>query len=105
MSQGGDGCGRNATWPVCSKPAGNTEQGLCDMAGNALEWVQDWHYDSYEGAPNDGSAWESPAGFRRVVRGGSWINDDARDFRAGSRDYFVPGARINALSLRPARSP
>ncbi|MEK7743950.1 MAG: SUMF1/EgtB/PvdO family nonheme iron enzyme, partial [Elusimicrobiota bacterium] len=29
---GGAGCGRVSTWPVCSKPEGNTRQGLCDMA-------------------------------------------------------------------------
>ena len=26
---------------VCTTPLGNTEQGLCDMAGNASEWVAD----------------------------------------------------------------
>jgi formylglycine-generating enzyme required for sulfatase activity len=69
---GTEGCGRNATWPVCSKPQGNTQQGLCDMAGNAWEWTQDWGHDSYDGSPNDGSAWESPAGSIRIYRGGSW---------------------------------
>jgi len=59
-------CGYEPTAPVCSKPAGNTKQGLCDMAGNVWEWVQDWYHDSYDGAPVDGSAWESPAGSRRV---------------------------------------
>ncbi len=35
------GCGQNnqATARVCSRPSGNTEQGLCDMAGNAWECV------------------------------------------------------------------
>jgi formylglycine-generating enzyme required for sulfatase activity len=71
-SDAGDGCGRSSTWPVCSKPKGNTKQGLCDMAGNVWEWLQDWYHDSYNGAPTDGGAWESPAGSNRVVRGGSW---------------------------------
>jgi len=55
---GGDGCGKNGTWPVCSKPAGNTAQGLCDMAGNVAQWVQDKFYNTYNGAPADGSARE-----------------------------------------------
>ncbi len=65
------GCGYDAPAPVCSKPAGNTEQGLCDMAGNAQEWVEDSYHNSYAGAPTDGSAWEE-AGAARVFRGGVW---------------------------------
>ncbi len=97
------GCGRNSTWPVCSKPKGNTEQGLCDMAGNVGEWVQDWYHDSYNGAPSDGSAWESPAGSYRVFRGGSWYSV-ARYVRATGRDWFVPGLRSDLLGFRPSRS-
>ena len=82
------GCGVYATAPVCSKPKGNTEQGLCDMAGNAYEWVMDWYHSSYEGAPTDGSAWINPSGTNRIVRGGSWLTDalDARSFYRLLRD-------------------
>lgn len=64
------GCGSGGTMPVCSKPAGNTDQGLCDMAGNVWQWVQNTYQDSYRGAPTDGGAFEA-AGSRRVLRGGS----------------------------------
>jgi formylglycine-generating enzyme required for sulfatase activity len=51
------GCDEERTWDVCSKPAGNTEQGLCDMAGNVFEMVRDCVHTDYSGAPSDGSAW------------------------------------------------
>ena len=69
-------CGLSAPAPVCSKPAGNTEQGLCDMAGNVWEWVDDWYHASYAGAPSDGSAWLDPPGSQRVIRGGSWADNE-----------------------------
>jgi formylglycine-generating enzyme required for sulfatase activity len=102
MDDGGRGCGRSATWPVCSKPAGNSAQGLCDMAGNVWEWVQDWYHSSYDGAPSDGRAWESPTGSSRVLRGGSWYYD-AGLARSAYRDRFVPGNRVGSLGLRLAR--
>ena len=96
------GCGYNAPAPVCFKPKGNTAQGLCDMAGNAWEWVQDWYHNSYNGAPSDGSAWENPEVTDRVLRGGSWYNDagHARSVRRGSH---VPGDRYSSCGFRPAR--
>jgi iron(II)-dependent oxidoreductase len=100
---GNDGCGRNSIWPVCSKPRGNTTHGLCDMAGNVWEWVQDWYHDSYNGAPTDGSAWESPAGSNRVCRGGSW-DDVAGNVRAAYRLSASPGYRYDYLGFRLARS-
>jgi len=99
---GGDGCGRDSTWPVCSKPSGNTTEGLCDMAGNVFEWVQDWYHSSYDGAPTDGSAWEKPTGSSRVLRGGSWLGS-AWGVRAAGRFSYSPG-RGGRLGFRVARS-
>jgi len=64
------GCGTGTVWPVCSMPGGNTAQGLCDMSGNVVEWVQDNYLPSYEGAPVDGSAVVVANSNNHVVRGG-----------------------------------
>ena len=97
-------CGHSATATVCSTPAGNTAQGLCDMAGNAWEWVEDTWHSSYSGAPTDGSAWED-AGSGRVFRGGSWYGI-AGYLRSADRNYYGgggPGDRGSYLGFRPAR--
>ena len=46
--------------------------GLYDMHGNVAEWCQDTKHPDYEGAPTDGSAWETYGEDRRIFRGGSW---------------------------------
>ena len=98
----GQRCGNDSTGPVCSKPMGNTDQGLCDMAGNVWEWLQDWYHYSYNGAPTDGSAWED-AGSARVTRGGSWYEGSGR-LRADGRRSFSPGDDFAIIGLRLARS-
>lgn len=53
--------------------------GLFDTAGNAAEWVEDCHVDSYQGLPEDGSARaDSGQCYHRVVRGGSFNDPDSK---------------------------
>jgi len=103
MSDGsGNGCGRgDTTWPVCSKRAGNSAQGICDLAGNVWEWVED-AYGDYDNAPTDGSARTGDAGADRVFRGGGW-RSSARYLRAAYRDCDAPAGRSVLLGFRPAR--
>ena len=104
MRDGGKGCGQGRTWPVCSKPRGNTAQGLCDLAGNVGEWVEDCYHESYQGAPNDGSAWTILCGkTRRVLRGGSWRS--LPDYvRTANRHRQFPTYRNFSNGFRCARS-
>ena len=97
------GCG-TGTAPVCSKPAGNTDQGLCDMAGNTWSWVQDPYHASYKGAPSDGKSWETPGERYRVFRGGSFLFD-ASYARATQRRYDVPETRCGRVGFRPVKEP
>ncbi len=77
--------------------------GLYDMLGNVWEWCQDHWHDDYQGAPNDGSAWEGrDAGALRVQRGGSWVSL-ARFVRAAFRLLVHPGLRVDYLGFRCAR--
>ncbi len=69
---GAAGCGELGSREVCSRPVGHTDQGLCDMAANMGEWVLDGMSTTYEGAPEDGSAWEPEGAIKRVLRGGAF---------------------------------
>ena len=95
-----DGNSGGRTQEVCGKRQNG--YGLCDMSGNVWEWVEDWYHSSYTGAPTDGSAWLSPSGSDRVIRGGSW-NYSARIARVANRNYDDPGLRSGNLGLRLVR--
>jgi iron(II)-dependent oxidoreductase len=101
MDDGGAGCGSGSSRAVCSREAGNTAEGLCDMAGNGREWVQDLYHLTYDGAPADGSAWEVN-GTLRVVRGGSY-DLAADDLRASARMGYHPVLQAATVSFRCAR--
>jgi formylglycine-generating enzyme required for sulfatase activity len=46
--------------------------GMYDMHGNVWEWCADAWHASYVGAPADGSCWDVPGAWKRVLRGGCW---------------------------------
>jgi len=88
--------------PVCSRPAGNTEQGLCDMSGNMRQWVEDAYQGSYKGVPVDGSAFESSdPSSPRVIRGGSYGSlSDSSELRTDHR-----AASSRCVDIRPLYGP
>jgi len=108
----GSGCGTEDTWPVCSKAVvagqpeqtGNTEQGLCDMVGNASEWVADPFHSDYTGATTDGSVWtlEGDENYR-ITRGGSWRFTGFL-LRSSFRYWIPPDIAYNFTGVRCARS-
>lgn len=98
------GCGTGITQPVCSRDAGSSEQGLCDLAGNVYEWMEDCWHDDYEGAAKEGKAWVKGCdGPYRVERGGGFGTSADIALAATSRYRSGPADRNANDGFRCAR--
>jgi len=90
------------THAVAQKKA--NDWGLFDMQGNVWDWVEDDWHESYEIAPDDGSAWvDENRNTYRVIRGGSW-DSGAQNCRSAARSRSGSGYRITSIGFRLARS-
>lgn len=96
-----DGCGP-VTGEVGARPAGNSPEGVADLAGNVWEWVGDW-YDI--GAYNGRRIRRQPRGpvegDVRVVRGGSFYDAES-DLRASYRYGLTPEYGYSTVGFRCA---
>jgi formylglycine-generating enzyme required for sulfatase activity len=102
MDEGGRGCGRDSTWPVGSRPAGESPYGASDMVGNVSEWVADGYDPAYYANSPRHDPRAQAVSSPRVHRGGSWRQTGP--LRATSRDHWKPELWSIHLGFRCARS-
>ncbi len=97
--------GLGAPSPVGIFPAGATEDGVEDMAGNVWEWCMDRYGEDYyrqsAGARNPAGPTQ---GEFRVLRGGSWYNVGPVACRCGCRDWLAPWSGVDVRGFRCART-
>jgi formylglycine-generating enzyme required for sulfatase activity len=87
--------------PVGSHAAGQSSDGVQDLAGNASEWVADWYSESFaSGDVRNPKGPESGPG--RVIRGGGW-QEPAERLRSAKRFRASPDNRAEDLGFRCAR--
>ncbi|PSB05200.1 bifunctional serine/threonine-protein kinase/formylglycine-generating enzyme family protein [Merismopedia glauca] len=74
--------------------------GLYDIHGNIWEWCIDFWHENYNGAPSDGSVWESGGDSNsRTLRGGSWGLNPG-NCRSALRYCLNPDNRSDSYGFR-----
>jgi sulfatase modifying factor 1 len=92
--------------PVGYYPRGeNPVYGTMEMAGNVAEWCNDWYDESYYvNLGNTKNPGGPLTGQKKVVRGGSWI-DNAFFLRCTARNCYPPGTKREIIGFRVVRIP
>jgi formylglycine-generating enzyme required for sulfatase activity len=91
------------TSPVCSFPVNGF--GLCDMAGNVYQWIEDCYEADGAKLPTDGSAVRSGNCNVRGFRGNSFMSDP-KSLRSANRAFvYSPDSRGRSyLGIRVAKT-
>ncbi|HSA22752.1 MAG TPA: SUMF1/EgtB/PvdO family nonheme iron enzyme, partial [Myxococcota bacterium] len=101
--ENGEGCGQGGTAEVCSRPEGNSPFGLCDMAGNVWEWVEDMYAEDYYTKSPGADPTGPRSGSQRSLRGGSY-KYGIKEMRASSRSQYGEEQVADDIGFRCAKS-
>ncbi len=74
LNLGGEGCGTGTTQPACSAYLGYSREGVCDLAGNVWEWLDDDFLRDSAKLPLDGTPFFTDKEVKAVRRGGGWAS-------------------------------
>lgn len=86
-----------------TKPTGTyppNAYGLYDVIGNVWEWVADWYSDEYYSAGDISDPRGPDFGSLRIVRGGSWVNDELGMLRCAYRHTVPPDTYAYSIGFR-----
>jgi len=88
------------TAPVGSFPGGASIYGVLDMAGNVWEWTADWYSTTYYKTSPSTNPTGPEFGMAKVIRGGSWSDKEAAQFRTAARQQVPATSTFDTLGFR-----
>lgn len=98
------GCGTGTTGVVCTNsPDGDSPYGLCDMAGNVYELVNDIYSDTYYTKDPEVNPQGPDTGNYRVIRGGAYTSVEGT-LRTTWRYFVSAGDARGYLGFRCVKS-
>ncbi len=87
---------------VGKHPPGISIYGVYDMTGNVWEWVADWYDLTYYPRARKKNPKGPKEGQNKLVRGGSWVNNDDV-LHSAFRRWSRPEVRFNDTGFRCAK--
>jgi formylglycine-generating enzyme required for sulfatase activity len=91
------------TAPVGSHSGGVSPYGCHDLIGNVWEWCADWYGGEYYRRSPERNPQGPPSGSMRVLRGGSWWNNNLYRLRTAYRLSSTPTNRDPYWGFRCAQ--